>query len=55
MKMPFARLMELVRTELDAGSTATLGELSQYWDEPTSRIADAVDANKVVDGEKGYL
>jgi hypothetical protein len=52
MRMPFARLMELVRK---VDGRITLGELSQHWGEPVSRIADAIDANKVVDGQKGYI
>ena len=53
--MPFGRLMELVAELGDTEPDVTLGELAGRWGEPTSRIADAIDANKVVRGEISYL
>lgn len=53
MKRPFAKLMEMVNDVTD--KSVTLGELSEEWDEPVDRIADAIDANKVVRGERGYI
>jgi hypothetical protein len=35
--------------------TLTLGDLSQLWDEPAQRIADAVTANRVVAGQRTYV
>lgn len=46
--MPFEKLMEYVAALPPAGSPLTLGELSARWGEPPERIADAVEALKVV-------
>lgn len=54
MRRPFAKLMEMCR-EVGDDSDVTLGELARRWDEEVRRIADAIDANKVVDGERGYI
>lgn len=48
------RLMELV-AELAEEDPSTLGQLAQRWGEPARRIADAVDAVKVLNGESSYI
>ena len=52
--MPFERLMELVAA-LDREDDVTFGELSRRWGEDARRIADAVDAVKVLRGETSYI
>ena len=54
MRMPFEKLMELV-AELGRGDEVTLGELSRRWGEPVQRVADAIDAVKVLRGEPSYI
>ena len=54
MRMPFGRLMELVAA-LDREGDVTLGELAGRWDETPQRIADAIDAVKVLNGEPSYI
>lgn len=54
MQVPFGRLMELV-AELPDDDPTTLGQLAQRWGEPSRRIADAVDAVKVLNGEPSYV
>lgn len=55
MKLPFGRLMELVDLLPEADWNLPLGELAERWDEPVSRVADAIDACKVVRGETPYI
>lgn len=55
MRMPFGRLMELVAAALDREGDVTLGELAGRWDETPQRIADAIDAVKVLNGEPSYI
>ena len=54
MKMPFEVLMEHV-SALDRDDNVTLGELSERWGEPASRIGDAIDAVRVLHGERTYI
>ena len=55
MKMPFERLMEYVATLNDQDAELTLGELSARWGEPAGRIGDAIDAVRVMNGERTYV
>lgn len=54
MCRPFAWLMERV-AEIDPESQITLSQLAQVLGEPVERIADAIDAVRVVAGEPGYI
>lgn len=54
MQMPFGRLMELV-AQLPDDDPSTLGQLAERWGEPVRRIADAIDAVKVANGEPSYI
>lgn len=47
--------MEMCRSQEAETGDVTLGELSERWNEPVTRIMDAMDANKVVRGERGYI
>ena len=53
--MPFARLMEQVAALSGEDWKLSLGALSERWGEPAARIADAIDALKVLNGEPGYI
>ena len=53
--MPFGRLMELVAALSKQDERLTLGELSARWGEPSSRIGDAIDAVRVMNGELPYI
>jgi hypothetical protein len=55
MRTPFAKLMELVSSLSGEDEDLTLGELSARWHEDSHRIADAIDAMKVVRGELAYI
>ena len=55
MRMPFEKLMEHVATLSDADAALTLGELSARWGEPAARIGDAIDAVRVMGGERTYV
>lgn len=52
--MPFEKLMELV-AGLAREDGVTFGELSRRWGEPAERIMDAVDAVRVLSGERTYI
>jgi hypothetical protein len=53
--MPFERLMEQVAA-LDAeDQQKPMGELARRWEEPVQRIADAIDAVRVMRGERTYI
>ena len=52
--MPFGKLMELVAA-LDRKDGVTFGELSRRWGEDPHRIMDAVDAMRVMRGERTYI
>lgn len=54
MKMPFEVLMGYV-SALDDDDNVTLGELSRRWGEPAGRIGDAIDAVRVLCGERTYI
>lgn len=54
--MPFEKLMEHVAALGDDGDRAlTMGQLSERWGEPAERIVDAVDAVRVLRGERTYI
>lgn len=55
MKMPFERLMEHVAALSDEDAELPMGVLSERWGEPVSRICDAIDAVKVMNGERTYF
>jgi hypothetical protein len=56
MRLPFEKLMQWA-AELDARADAdvTLGDLARRWDVPTARVMDAIDAVRVLRGERTYL
>jgi len=55
VKMPFEKLMEHVSALGDADRALTMGDLSARWGEPPERIMDAVDAVRVLRGERTYI
>ncbi len=55
MRMPFERLMEQVAALGGEDGALTLGALSERWGEPAGRIGDAIDAVRVMRGERTYL
>lgn len=55
MMRPFAKLMEMVEDEIASDADQTIGQLAKKWGEEPRRVMDAIDANKVVRGEKGYI
>jgi hypothetical protein len=54
MRMPFERLMELVAA-LGPDDGLTLGALAERWGETRARTGDAIDAVRVVNGERTYI
>ena len=55
MKMPFERLMEEVAALSDEDKALPMGRLAERWGEPVQRIADAIDAVRVMCGERTYV
>jgi hypothetical protein len=53
--MPFERLMEEVASLPEADWDFPMGKLAQRWGEPVQRVADAIDAVKVLRGERTYI
>jgi|HubBroStandDraft_4_1064222.scaffolds.fasta_scaffold17784_9 hypothetical protein len=53
--MPFERLMERVAALGGEDGTLTTGDLSARWGEPAERIMDAIDAVRVLGGERTYI
>lgn len=53
--MPFQKLMELVAAIPEADRQLPMGDLAARWREPTERIADAIDAVRVLNGEQTYI
>ena len=47
--------MEYVAALSDEDAALTLGELAGRWGEPVQRIADAIDAVRVMGGERTYI
>jgi hypothetical protein len=55
MRMPFERLMELVAAVGPDEARLPLGAFAERWGEPSERIADAIDAVRVLNGERTYI
>lgn len=55
MRVPFERLVEMVDALDRDDTTLTLGELSKRWGESTERIMDAIDASKMLRGQRTYI
>jgi hypothetical protein len=55
MKMPFEKLMEYVSALTDEDAELPMGKLAERWGEPTARIADAITAVRVLNGERTYI
>lgn len=55
MRMPFERLMGLVAALSDEDRALPMGRLAERWGEPAERIADAIDAVRVLRGERTYI
>jgi len=55
VKMPFERLMEEVAALGDEDKALPMGRLAERWGEPVQRIADAIDAVRVMNGERTYI
>jgi hypothetical protein len=53
--MPFERLMELVSNLSDEDAELPMGKLAERWGETASRIGDAIDAVRVMRGERTYI
>lgn len=55
VRMPFEKLMELVAAVEPAERALPLGVFAERWGEPSERIADAIDAVRVLRGEHTYI
>lgn len=55
MRTPFERLMEQVAAMSEEDANLPMGKLAERWGEPTLRIADAIDAVRVLNGERTYI
>jgi len=55
VRMPFEVLMEHVAALTGEDKELPMGKLSERWGEPASRIADAIDAVRVMNGERTYV
>ena len=55
MRMPFEKLMEHVAALGDEDAALPMGKLAERWGEPVQRIADAIDAVRVMNGERTYI
>jgi hypothetical protein len=55
MRMPFEKLMEHVASLGDEEEQLPLGALADQWGEPAERIMDAIDAVRVMHGERTYI
>jgi hypothetical protein len=53
--MPFEKLVKLVGALSDADKNLPMGVLADRWGEPTSRIADAITARRMMNGERTYI
>lgn len=53
MRMPFERLVEEVN-KIDDWNV-TIGQLSERFGEPNERILDAIDASRMLRGERTYI
>ena len=55
MRMPFEKLMELVAGLSDQEAAQPMGVIAGRWGETVERTADAVDAVRVMRGERTYI
>jgi hypothetical protein len=55
MRMPFERLMEEVAAISPAERDQPLRVFARRWGEPAERIIDAIDAVRVMRGERTYI
>lgn len=55
MRMPFEVLMEHVSSLSAEDKQVPLGVLAERWGEPAARIMDAIDAVRVLAGERTYV
>lgn len=53
--MPFEKLMELVEALNPEDHAKPLGEFAECWHEPAERIMDAINAVRVLHGERTYI
>jgi hypothetical protein len=53
--MPFERLMEQVANLSDEDAALPMSVLAERWGEPAGRIGDAIDAVRVMRGERTYI
>jgi hypothetical protein len=55
MRMPFERLMEEVAALAEDERDQPLRVFAARWGEPAQRIVDAIDAVRVMRGERTYI
>ncbi len=55
MRMPFEKLMEYVQSLSPQDKDKPMGELAQAVGEDAARLADAVNAVRVLKGERTYI
>ena len=55
VKMPFERLMELVAALSPEDRKLPIGVLAERWGEAPERIMDAINAVRVLNGERTYI
>ena len=55
MRMPFEKLMEHVAAIGPEEKGLPLGVFAERWGEPAERIMDAIDAMRVMRGERTYI
>jgi hypothetical protein len=55
VRMPFEKLMEHAATLSEADQALPMGKLAERWGEPVQRVADAICAVRVTDGERTYI
>ena len=55
MRMPFEKLMEHVAAIGPGEKHLPMGAFAERWGEPTERIMDAIDAVRVMRGERTYI
>jgi hypothetical protein len=55
MRMPFEKLMEHVAAVGPEEKSLPLGVFAERWGEPAERIMDAIDAVRVLRGERTYI
>jgi hypothetical protein len=55
VRMPFEKLMEHVAAVGAEEKDLPLGVFAERWGEPAERIMDAIDATRVMRGERTYI